>query len=129
MKLMVWAAVTSKGIIGPYFFDGTVDGPKYKDMIKEYYIPALRRKRIPLKKVIFQQDGATIHCTLENLELLKKKFGGVMSRRLEFVWPSCSPDLNPCDFFLWGYLQSRFILYRTPLRIFITHIYGIETLR
>ena len=26
-------------------------------------------------------------------------------------------------------IQSRFKLYRTPLRIFITHIYGIETLR
>ena len=26
-------------------------------------------------------------------------------------------------------VQSRFILYRIPLRIFITHLYGIETLR
>ena len=23
------------------------------------------------------------------------------------IWPSRSPDLNPCDFFLWGYLKSR----------------------
>ena len=22
-------------------------------------------------------------------------------------WPSRSPDLNPCDYFLWGYLKSR----------------------
>jgi hypothetical protein len=21
-------------------------------------------------------------------------------------WPPRSPDLNPCDFFLWGYLKS-----------------------
>ena len=22
-------------------------------------------------------------------------------------WPARSPDLNPCDFFLWGYLKSK----------------------
>jgi len=22
-------------------------------------------------------------------------------------WPPRSPDLNPCDFYLWGYLKSR----------------------
>uniref|UniRef100_A0A915EH83 Transposase n=1 Tax=Ditylenchus dipsaci TaxID=166011 RepID=A0A915EH83_9BILA len=28
-----------------------------------------------------------------------------------FRWPPYSPDLTPCDFFLWGYLKSR--IYRT----------------
>ena len=23
------------------------------------------------------------------------------------MWPPRSPDLNPCDFFLWGYLKSK----------------------
>ena len=23
------------------------------------------------------------------------------------MWPPRSPDLNPCDFFLWGYLKAR----------------------
>ena len=22
-------------------------------------------------------------------------------------WPPRSPDLNPCDYFLWGYLKSK----------------------
>jgi hypothetical protein len=22
-------------------------------------------------------------------------------------WPPRSPDLNPCDFYLWGYLKAR----------------------
>ena len=22
-------------------------------------------------------------------------------------WPARSPDLNPCDFFLWGFLKSK----------------------
>jgi hypothetical protein len=24
-----------------------------------------------------------------------------------FSWPSCSPDLNPCGYFLWGYLKNE----------------------
>ena len=23
------------------------------------------------------------------------------------MWPARSPDLNPCDYFLWGYLKSK----------------------
>ena len=29
-------------------------------------------------------------------------------------WPPNSPDLNPCDFFLWGYLKDN--LYKTPIK-------------
>jgi len=31
----------------------------------------------------------------------------VISRRTEHPWASHSPDLNPCDFFLWGYMKDR----------------------
>jgi hypothetical protein len=31
----------------------------------------------------------------------------VISRRGNIEWPSTSPDLNACDFFLWGYLKSK----------------------
>ncbi|GBO40468.1 hypothetical protein AVEN_267533-1 [Araneus ventricosus] len=27
-------------------------------------------------------------------------------------WPPCSPELNPLDFFLWGYIKQR--VYETP---------------
>jgi hypothetical protein len=31
----------------------------------------------------------------------------VISRRGNIEWPARSPDLNACDFFLWGYLKSK----------------------
>ena len=34
-------------------------------------------------------------------------------RGFENFWPAYSPDLNPCDFFLWGYLKSK--VYRDPI--------------
>ncbi len=29
------------------------------------------------------------------------------------MWPARSPDLNPCDFFLWPYLKSK-VYYPAP---------------
>ena len=30
----------------------------------------------------------------------------LISLRGDLNWPACSPDLAPCDYFLWGYLKS-----------------------
>jgi hypothetical protein len=107
-KLLVWCAMSEHGIIGPFFFDGTVKSKNYGDMLREFFLPRLRALRIPLKSTWFQQDGATVHCSNENLELLESKFGDrVISRRTRRPWPPRSPDLSMCDFFLWGYLKSK----------------------
>ena len=34
--LNVWCAISSRGIIGPYYFDGTVTGVSYLKMLREY---------------------------------------------------------------------------------------------
>ena len=54
------------------------------------------------KKYYFQQDGASPH-TSKNY--LRSKFGEKFIDKKK--WPPRSPDLNPCDYFLWGYLKSR----------------------
>ncbi|KAI5693638.1 hypothetical protein M8J75_002862 [Diaphorina citri] len=42
------------------------------------------------------------------MTLLRQKFPGrLISRRGDVSWPPRSPDLSPCDFFLWGYLRER----------------------
>ena len=53
------------------------------------------------------QDGATSHATDANINFLLEKFRGrVISRRSERLWPSYLPDINPLDFFVWGYFQA-----------------------
>jgi len=49
----------------------------------------------------FQQDGVTAHTA----RLL-------ISLRGDIGWPARSPDLTPCDFFLWGYLKAEVYKYR-----------------
>ena len=56
----------------------------------------------------FQQDGATAHTSRRSLGLLREMFPGhVVSLRGDIGWSLRSPDLSPCDFFLWGYLKAQ----------------------
>lgn len=118
-KVTVWCAVTNKRIIGPYFFEDaagsplTVNSERYLAMLKKYYIPALRRHR-EQDQIIFQQDGAPPHAANIVVNWLEEMFNDrVISRRCDNFWPPYSPDLNPCDFYLWGYLKSR--VYSDPI--------------
>ena len=36
--------------------------------------------------------------------------GNIDVRKADFGWPSYSPDLNPADFFLWGFLKESVYL-------------------
>ena len=67
-----------------------------------------------LQQGYFQQDGATAHCTVESIALLREFFDDrIISRNTETPFPPRSCDLTPCDFFLWPYLKNS--IFRTPL--------------
>jgi hypothetical protein len=56
----------------------------------------------------FQQDGATAHTARASMEVLREIFPGrLISLRGDILWPARSPDLSPCDFFPWGYLEAE----------------------
>jgi hypothetical protein len=53
----------------------------------------------------FMQDNATAHTANHSMNEINQVFGDrVVSRGL---WPPQSPDLNPCDFYLWGKLKDK----------------------
>jgi len=55
------------------------------------------------------QDGATPQTADRTLEMLQDMFDDrvEVSRRTENPWAPHSPDLNPIDFFLWGYAKVQ----------------------
>ena len=74
-------------------------------MIEEFFLPHL--EEMDVGDVWFQQDGATAHAARASMELLREHFPDrLISLRGDLPWPARSPDLAPCDFFLWGYLKS-----------------------
>lgn len=113
-KVTVWAAMSARGIIGPYFFeDGrgraiTVNSERYVAMIEEFFTPALQNFPGYNTRTWFQQDGATAHTSNTAMPVIRELFPNkVISRRGDISWPPRSPDLTPMDFFLWGYLKSK----------------------
>ena len=66
----------------------------------------LEQSIVTLKnELYFQQDGAPPHRKKEVQDWLKGKFGDKFINTSR--WPPRSPDLNPCDFSLWGGLKSK----------------------
>lgn len=112
LKVTVWCAIWSGGIIGPYFFENengvtvTVNGERYRDMIENFLTPQLHA--LGLINMWYQQDGATSHTARITMELLRDLFPQqVISKNGDVDWPPRSPDLTAPDFFLWGYLKSK----------------------
>ena len=56
----------------------------------------------------FQQDGATPHTSNVSLAWLREWFDDrLISRRCDVEWAAHSPDVNPPDVYLWGYLKDN----------------------
>ena len=80
-----------------------VNQDNYREMLQSFFWPEILRVS-NYKKLYFQQDGARPHTANSVQNWLRSKFGErFMTKEL---WPPRSPDLNPCDFYLWGYLKS-----------------------
>jgi hypothetical protein len=102
-KVLVWCAIWSGGIYGPYFFEENVNSVNYLEMLQKFFWP--RHSQIPNpKKFYFQQDGASPHTADVVQTWLKGQFGKLFIDKES--WPPRSPDLNPCDFYLWGHLKA-----------------------
>jgi hypothetical protein len=117
-RLTVWAAIGRPGVIGPCFIYHNVTGASYLQLLQEQFLPSAQL--LPtFPQLILMQDGAPPHFALivRNwlTETLPGRWMGRGSNNLP--WPANSPDLTPCDFFLWGYVKS--LVYRTqPVDLF-----------
>jgi hypothetical protein len=61
------------------------------------------------------QDGAPAHRLIAVGDRLRELFGHrVIALHHQVEWPPRSPDLTPCNFFLWGYLKNK--VYTSPPR-------------
>ncbi|CAH8494003.1 unnamed protein product [Dicrocoelium dendriticum] len=104
---MAWAGLTSRTIIGPFFFSQNVTASSYKEMLQTWVIPRLHVEGL-LSTVWWQQDGAPAHSAQTVRQFLDDTFGHRwIGRGGPMEWPARSPDMNPLDFFLWGYLKRR----------------------
>lgn len=116
-RVTVWCAMSRNGIIGPFFFEDdnggavTVNSQRYVNMLQTFFAPRL--EEMERENVWFQQDGATAHTSRACMEVLRAMFPErLISLRGDITWPARSPDIAPCDFFLWGYLKAEVFKHR-----------------
>lgn len=107
-SLTVWAGISTDNVFGPYFFPYTVTGEDYQAVLSEFFLPDLLHQVADIGHVWFQQDGAPAHVAKDTKQLLMSNFQGrIISRDFEHEWPPRSPDLTPCDYFLWGVVKEE----------------------
>lgn len=110
-KVMAWAGIIHKTIIGPFFFTDTVNGESYTEMLTDFVLPDLHRRGFDSEQIYYMHDGAPAHIPNYVRQALDDNFLGWIGHgegnRKILPWPARSPDLNMLDFFLWGVLQHR----------------------
>ncbi|QQP39326.1 Uncharacterized protein FKW44_020178 [Caligus rogercresseyi] len=75
------------------------DGNTSSGPIRRYKVLPWLKRTFPRNNYVFTQDGAPAHTSKKVQELCK---GNMAS-----FWPSSSPDVNPLDFAVWGFLEGK----------------------
>ena len=77
-------------------------------MLQKEFWPAVEAEK-RMDKIIFMHDGAPPHWGTEVRDWLNEKMPQRWMGRgsSNMPWPPRSPDLTPCDFFMWGFVKSR----------------------
>ena len=81
---------------------------RYIEVLQKFWITLGRQRGFERDGQLFQQDDTTPHTSNETFQWLRYRFGDrLISRRCEIEWAPHSPDLNPPDFYLWGYFKDN----------------------
>jgi hypothetical protein len=112
-RITVWIIISSHGLLWPILFEETVKSEHYLSMLRNTFVANLLATGLPLQTLWFMQDGTRPHTASVVLDFLHDTCNlRVMSNQFpdRFAygqnWPPNSPDLNPCDYFLWGLLKE-----------------------
>ena len=91
--VVAWCGLWYNDILGPLFFDGSVNGENYLQLLDTVVIPFMEEH----DEMSFQQDGAPAHfARIVQNRLNEKLSGRWMRRRGTTEWPERSPWTSFC---------------------------------
>lgn len=105
-----------QGVIGPYFFEGTVSADTYLTMLQDEVLPVISQWP-GSNELVWMHDGAPAHHARTVKDFLNSTFHGRWIGRKRSPHYRCPPpnssDLTPCDFFWRSFIKSK--VYRTKV--------------
>lgn len=102
--VMVWGAISEEGKFALEFLpDEKLTGHKYRETILKGVVSPRGEQLFGDRMWTFQQDGAPAHKSNLAHNWMSSNVPAYIKRD---EWPPNSPDLNPCDYFLWGRLEE-----------------------
>ena len=105
-SVMVFGAVTGDGrVMPPHFVPAglRIGTTEYLAILEKVLIPWLEQ-HYSLEDVVLVQDSAPAHIAQQVQDLLRRKIPKFVPKE---KWPPSSPDLNPCDYWLWSVMEER----------------------
>lgn len=104
--VMVWGAISPRGTLPLLFIDRGVK------INQDYYIETVLKNHLLVHATkiygddyyCFQQDSAPAHKSNRCQDWCRENLTDFISAK---EWPASSPDLNPLDFSIWGYMLSN----------------------
>lgn len=110
-KINVWVATLGNELIGFHMFPGSLNGNMYTDFLENNLFQILENVPLNLRReMFFMHDGAPPHFSRTARQWLNINFPNKWIGRgadAPIHWPARSPDMNPVDFNIWGYLKAK----------------------
>ena len=104
-SVIVFAAVASDGkVMPPHFIEAglKINIAGYLKILKDVLMPWIRRNYDPFK-VMLVQDSAPAHGAKKVQDFLNENLPLMVSKD---IWLSSLPDLNVCDYWLFGVIEG-----------------------
>lgn len=116
----VWMGVINNLLVGPFELPNRLNSNEYLAFLRDHFQPLLEDVPYALRRdMYFMQDGAPPHFARAVRDYLHAQYPEKWIGRGQDApirWPPRSPDLTPCDFFLWGALAEKVYSVRIDTR-------------
>ncbi|KAJ8962097.1 hypothetical protein NQ318_018051 [Aromia moschata] len=111
----VWCGIVGDVLIGPHILPDRLTGNGYLNFL-QHVLPNLLEE-VPLgilRQMWYLHDGAPPHFVRQVRDFLNVEYPNRwIGRNGPIHWPARSPDLTPCDFYLWGHMKQ--LVYSEPV--------------
>ncbi|XP_022917996.2 uncharacterized protein [Onthophagus taurus] len=107
-KINVWCGIIGNYVLGPRELPNNLNGHNYLQFLQNQVDDMLAELPLNIWTVMwFMQDGAPPHFSRQVRDYLDMNFPRRwIGRGSHYTWPPRSPDCNPMDFCVWGFVKS-----------------------